>query len=358
MAHVQKLKAGAVAPMVAHWERVPELERGFERENIDSARTSLNYNLRPHDVSAVVKAAMEEHGRTAGRACRSDANVLFDWVVTLPKDCPTERSREFFEACAEFLEQRYGKENVVGAYVHMDETTPHMHVPIVPMMGGKLQASRMVNRRDLQTFHKDLNKAVDKALGVHVSIELDESQKAEKALSSLGHDEYKQAQRRLEELRREEASLAAEVEQLESAYESRSESARAIIGGIGAGKREKELRSEIKGLRERVGGLEGKNERARERVRVLEDKAMGLRGGVARLAERCRSLAFEVKEALLDLGRVDKAMFSARALAWAKASGLEMYDSRSLEYIGRQAREASRARNQQRSAGRPRSRDR
>ena len=35
MAHVMKIKQGAVAPLVAHYERTPELERGFARGNID-----------------------------------------------------------------------------------------------------------------------------------------------------------------------------------------------------------------------------------------------------------------------------------------------------------------------------------
>lgn len=50
MAHVLKIKQGSVAPLVAHYERTPELERGFVRGNIDPERTKFNYNLRPADV--------------------------------------------------------------------------------------------------------------------------------------------------------------------------------------------------------------------------------------------------------------------------------------------------------------------
>ena len=82
MAHVMKIKQGAVAPMVAHYERTPELERGFVRGNIDPSRTALNYDLLPHDVRGEVAGGIEQHERTAGKAIRKDANVLFDWVVT------------------------------------------------------------------------------------------------------------------------------------------------------------------------------------------------------------------------------------------------------------------------------------
>lgn len=121
MAHVMKIKQGAVAPLVAHYERTPELERGFVRGNIDPSRTALNYNLLPHDVRGEVADGIEQHERTAGKAIRKDANVLFDWVVTMPKDCPPERGREFFEAVAAFMRERYGEGNVLGCYVHMDE---------------------------------------------------------------------------------------------------------------------------------------------------------------------------------------------------------------------------------------------
>lgn len=349
MAHMAKIKRVAVAPMVAHYERVPEVERGFERDNIDSARTHLNYNLRPHDVRAVVADAVERHQRAAGRKLRSDANVLLDWVVTLPKDCPAERSREFFEACAAFLEKRYGEGNLLGAYVHEDETTPHMHAPVLPQIGEKLLASRMVDRQDLRTFHRDLSAHVDAALGMHVSIELDEQQKGEKQLSRLSQDEYIAAKQRLERLRREEVELGREVEQLEPAAETLPESARALLGGIGDGKREEGLAGEIDGLRSRISELERANEQARRREAELGEEVRGLGGRAGRLAERLGDVAAKVKAALKTLPTIAESAFSARALAWARGSGLEVVNTRELGYAARQAEQAARALNAQRN---------
>jgi hypothetical protein len=151
MAHVIKLKQNAVAPMVAHYERIPETERGFKRPNIDPERTHLNYNLRPDDVDAEVQLAICQHEQVTGKTIRKDANVLCDWVVTAPRDLRPEDNREFFEAVARFIEGRYGAGNVVGAYVHMDESQPHIHVPVLPIVNCKMQASKMVNRADLKT---------------------------------------------------------------------------------------------------------------------------------------------------------------------------------------------------------------
>lgn len=222
MAHVIKLKQNAVAPMVAHYERTPEIERGFERINIDSARTDQNYNLRPNNVLERVHAGIKEHEVVAGKGIRKDANVLCDWVVTAPRDLRPEDNRTFFEAVTRFCEQRYGEKNVLGAYVHMDETQPHVHVPILPQVNGKMQASKMVNRADLQSFHGDLSRSVEHALGYKVSIELDEIQKGEKQLSVLNQDEFiaakaalNEASNSLESLSERACALKDEVKQLQ-----------------------------------------------------------------------------------------------------------------------------------------------
>ena len=67
---------------------------------------------------------------------RKDVNVMATWVVTVPKDLPEQEHKAFFQASYDFLQQRYGRENVVSAYVHMDEVTPHMHFAFVPVKHG------------------------------------------------------------------------------------------------------------------------------------------------------------------------------------------------------------------------------
>ena len=208
MAHCEKYKITAVAPMVAHYER--SREGVLNRENIDHTRTNLNYNLRPGgDVCERVQQAVHTHEQEAGKAVRKDANVMFDWVVTLPQDCPQERTEEFFESVVSFIEQRYGKDNILGAYVHMDETTPHVHVPVVPMMDGRLRASKMVNRNDLLRFHGELSEHVEQELGIHVSVELSEEKAQEKALSNVPQKQLDAAREALKE------ELAEETERLE-----------------------------------------------------------------------------------------------------------------------------------------------
>lgn len=287
MAHVLKIKAPSVSPLVDHYERARP--GTFDRSNIDRSRTHQNYNLAPCDVKGEVRMAMAEHERTAGRAVRSDANVLFDWVVTLPQDCPTESAREFFSGVLEFIQGRYGEGNVLGAYVHMDETTPHMHVPVLPMIDGKLQASKMITRNDLMRFHGELGEFMDDRLGFHVSIELDEEKHAQKAMSKLDQNELRLAAKRLEDLQRAEVETRTRIGELEDAISVERDriigedyAKEAFYGGDELGKIEEEGRAyaaQARSLGARADGVAAHVQRLRERVDELRSAVADARRG-------------------------------------------------------------------------------
>lgn len=302
--------------MVGHYAREAEA-RGYVRENIDNARTRLNYEICSRSrgpletqVRDRVREAVETHERTAGKALRKDANVLMDWVVTLPKDCPEDKARDFFLATVKFVRGRYGADNVPGGFVHMDEATPHVHIPVVPLLDGRLQASKVVCRADLKTFHKALSAAVDKALGFHVSVELDESQKGAKQLSALSQDEYKAAKDELaatkaesrrmalkrdglrDELaaadaecgrRMDEAARAAQrAAEAERALKSARDAQRAAEGATAAQRAELErLREETRAERERLESVQERHRGAVEAMESFEKKGMGELLGLA-----------------------------------------------------------------------------
>lgn len=300
MAHVYKVKSSGVANMIAHYERTPELQRGYRRDNINPAKTAENFNLRPQDALDKVRAAIADHVVTTGKALRKDANVLLDWVVTKPADCPIVESVEFFEATTKFMEARYGKDRILGAYVHMDETTPHVHIPLLPVVDGKLNASAVVNRADLRTLHRDLGKFVDEYLGFHVSIELSPEQTVAKALSAVPHDKLAEVTKELDDRIAERTArleyLQREIERVE-AQEPAGHSLGKSIGDVRASvegrKREQEVATKNQLLRERIAELERDRETAIARIRSVRDGIERLRGVVSDVR---RSLTKAVKK--------------------------------------------------------------
>ena len=168
MAHYAKYTKGSAGSLTRHYERAKNSKGEyirFKNENIDTSRTYLNYNLAPHQQSQLefIKERLED----VHCLKRDDVKVMCSWVVTVPKTVPEEHQREFFEKIYKYLEQQYGKKNVVSAYVHMDETTPHMHFAFVPVVYDrkkereKVSAKECVTRADLKAFHTDLQAEID-----------------------------------------------------------------------------------------------------------------------------------------------------------------------------------------------------
>lgn len=132
MAHVEKYTSGAAGRMLKHYERAPVKHRG--NENIKPELTELNYNLASEDQPMPQATFVTQRLKGVRVQKRADVNVLCDWVITQPQELPADKSRAFFEAAYAFLRDRYGKRNVVSAYVHMDEVTPHMHFAFLPVV--------------------------------------------------------------------------------------------------------------------------------------------------------------------------------------------------------------------------------
>lgn len=354
MANMQKYKLGQLGRILDENAR----DENYHADRIDSELTKNNYFLSKHcDYSLANSAprleemanrladAIANHERVAGRSIRSDANLVFSWVVTAPENLHPEDERAFFAATHRFLCDRYGGEdNCLTSVVHKDEPTcrAHLHFDAMPIIDGKFQASKMVNRTDLQTIHSQMNAYVDKELGYHVSIELDEKEAAKKALSKVPHRELtaakaaiaaeeNEAQQRLECLQRsadgieeeirhvaeEERGLAEDCRQLEAliaeeqSVPSVGQSVKAIAAAATASRAaaktergENATPEEVADLRRRVSEAEKRN-RGLE-VRSLEEEPgsdsyaaeerRDLEASCSALGERLRALVAKVKE--------------------------------------------------------------
>ena len=61
-----------------------------------------------------------------------------------------EKTRDFFETAKNYFAENYGEENIAYASVHLDESTPHMHMGVVPFENGKLSSKAMFDREELK----------------------------------------------------------------------------------------------------------------------------------------------------------------------------------------------------------------
>ncbi|HDR7139214.1 TPA: plasmid recombination protein, partial [Bacillus cereus] len=169
MAHVEKYTKGNVQGLSIHWDRKT---KNHSNQDIDNERSHLNYDLCEKEGDTLSR--MNDRLSEVHCLNRKDVKVCADWAVTLPenlKDVSDKEQREFFEKTYEFLANRYGGEkNVLSANVHNDETRPHMHFAFMPVVWDekkqreKVSAKEVLTRKDLKTFHQDLDKFLKKEI--------------------------------------------------------------------------------------------------------------------------------------------------------------------------------------------------
>ena len=168
MAHLKKNTRGSVKGLSIHFERKTD---NHSNEEIDVSRSYLNQDLMQDNSDMISR--FDERLENVYCMKREDVKALGTWVVTLPDELKNEKQNnqnKFFEETKEFLDKRYGKENVVCAVVHYDETTPHLHYAFIPVtfdekkQREKVSAKEVLNRKDLQTFHDDLDKHLKEKL--------------------------------------------------------------------------------------------------------------------------------------------------------------------------------------------------
>lgn len=187
MAHKEKYISSSVGHMFQHYDRSKEIP-----DLANPSNSHLNYNLAVQDQPKKQLDFLHQRLSEIHVHNRKDVNVMVDWVVTLPKTLEkSEDEKKFFKETYDFLNERYGKENVISAHVHKDEITPHMHYSFVPVIedkkrdGYKLSAKEVITRNDLRTFHGDLSKHMEKTFGYDVGILNEATKDGNKSIQEL-----------------------------------------------------------------------------------------------------------------------------------------------------------------------------
>lgn len=125
------------------------LHRLRETPNADRELTYQNQQLRgSDDLNADVQARLD----AAGCVVRKNAVLAVEHVLTVSPEflnfhkgeangraalmgSTTDRDRlsSFRDRALDWVDERYGKDNVVSAVLHLDEKTPHLHIIVVPI---------------------------------------------------------------------------------------------------------------------------------------------------------------------------------------------------------------------------------
>lgn len=167
--HMMKIKSGGVGGIQSHNERLKESRNN---PDIDYQKSCNNINLdqQPADKTYYNRVKDRIKELKLPKAVRKDAVVMCNFVVTSDektmKAMSPEKQKEFFKDSVKWFGNRYGAENIVNATVHMDETTPHLHVGLVPIKDGRLSAKALFDKKEMIAIQTDFAKEVGQKYGL------------------------------------------------------------------------------------------------------------------------------------------------------------------------------------------------
>lgn len=157
---------------VAPIEKENERDENYESDNpqIDSKRTRNNYRFTPYfgkTYTEFINGRIKELGLSP----RKDAVVMNSFVLGSDKTffdgLAKVEQYNFFSDCYKFFAERYGEENIIAAIVHNDETTPHMHLNLMPVTkDGRLCSKQLFDKPQLQKLQTDFYESVGKRWGL------------------------------------------------------------------------------------------------------------------------------------------------------------------------------------------------
>ena len=113
--------------------------------------------------------------------------------------------RKFFETSLEYFSDKFGSQNMAYAQVHLDETTPHMHLGIVPMSEGKLSSKTVFDRQTLRDIQDELPKLL-KEKGFKIERGIENSERTNLSVATykeVVNEAKKDAELEVENIKRE-----------------------------------------------------------------------------------------------------------------------------------------------------------
>lgn len=229
---------------------------------------------------------------------RKDAVVCCSFIVGADADFMNtltyEQQQEYFKCAVEWFNNRYGVGSVMEYSMHFDESTPHMHLRLLPEVEvGCLSAKAMFNRAEMGKIQRELPKWLNKH-GYAV-----EAGKEGNKVKHLNEQDFKIA-KVTEKLSSLEAEIAFKRAEIEKRQNDLSE----------AEKRLYEVNKSLEELLKQSEKLQGGYQACQEVQEYLEDikklSAILNDEHAKQLAQRLEPRTKSLKERIAEAGEVTR----------------------------------------------------
>lgn len=309
-------------------------------DNIDVSKSSENITLVDKDIKQAYQEifgeALEKYNAKQKRADRkiedycdhikkskNGEKLFYEDVVQwgskedFQKPETRERAKEALVQYVKGFEERNQNLKLIGAYIHMDEASPHLHLDYIPVAQGYTRGLETRNSLDkamkqmgyrpekesrknnATKLWKENERSVFGEICRNMGLEVEAERKAR---GSLSVDEYKKARdQMIGEIEQEKEAIVAEVEplrELKTGIDEIDTAGKELPFGVVAIKK-KDLeavkeqakaytanRDEIGELRERSAAVSRREQRADQREQQLDQRELGLQNMEQQIIER------------------------------------------------------------------------
>lgn len=309
-------------------------------DNIDVSKSHENIILVDRDIreayQEIFGEALEQYNAKQKRADRkiedycdhikkskNGEKLFYEDVVQwgskedFQKPETRERAKEALVQYVKGFEERNPNLKLVGAYIHMDEASPHLHLDYIPVAQGYTrgletrnsldkamkqmgyQPEKESRKNNATKLWKENERSVFGEICRNMGLEVEAERKAR---GSLSVDEYKKARdQMIGEIEQEKEAIVAEVEplrELKTGIDEIDTAGKELPFGVVAIKK-KDLeavkeqakaytanRDEIGELRERSAAVSRREQQADQREQQLDQRELGLQNMEQQIIER------------------------------------------------------------------------
>ena len=237
--------------------------------NADQDKTHENVYLVSHgnNLNEAIDNRIKE-GYKGKTAIRKDAVKALSIVLTGTYDQMFKlesqgRLDQWVKANQNWLDNRFGKANVVSLALHMDEKTPHLHVVVVPLTAdGRLSAKEILgDRNKMKQMQTDYAKQMER-------FGLERGKEGSRAKHEDVKEYYNRVNYELPKLREEVKEIKGEIEEVGTLKKAQM-TFKASMDKLSG-------KSEISALKSKIETLENTNETLTAELKKAEkhiDKA-------------------------------------------------------------------------------------
>lgn len=153
----ENYKMGQLSYIYRHNERK---NTNYSNKDIDKNSSIKNYSLKSVNTSYQKAFTIIKEKYNLKGQIKKVSNVMCELIITSDKDffkrIGEEETKRYFQTAYNFVANynNLGEEFIVSAKVHMDESTPHMHIVFIPVVHRKDKNGNAINKIACSEFWK------------------------------------------------------------------------------------------------------------------------------------------------------------------------------------------------------------